>query len=38
MSPGKAAGLIERLWDFGDFVNLIEEWELRRDEPSNVRE
>jgi hypothetical protein len=27
MSPAMAARLGERLWDIGDIVNLIEEWE-----------
>jgi len=27
MSPAMACGLEQRLWDFGDIVKLIEEWE-----------
>jgi len=27
MSPAMAAHLTERLWDIGDVVKLIEEWE-----------
>jgi signal recognition particle GTPase len=27
MFPATAARLTERLWDIGDIVNLIEEWE-----------
>jgi hypothetical protein len=27
MSPAMAARLTETLWDIGDIVNLIEEWE-----------
>jgi len=27
MSPAMAARLTERLWDIGDVVKLIEEWE-----------
>jgi hypothetical protein len=27
MSPAKAARLTETLWDIGDIVKLIEEWE-----------
>jgi hypothetical protein len=27
MSPAMAAGLTDRLWDVGEIVNLIEEWE-----------
>ena len=29
MSPAMACGLEQRLWDIGDFVKLIEEWELK---------
>jgi hypothetical protein len=29
MSPAMAARLTERLWDIGDIVNLIEEWEIK---------
>jgi len=27
MSPAMACGLTERLWDIGNIVKLIEEWE-----------
>jgi hypothetical protein len=27
MSPAMAAGLTETLWDIGDILKLIEEWE-----------
>jgi hypothetical protein len=27
MSPAMACGLEQRLWDIGDIVQLIEEWE-----------
>ena len=27
MSPAMAARLTERLWDIGDIIKLIEEWE-----------
>jgi hypothetical protein len=30
MSPAKAAHLTERLWDIGDIVKLIEEWEAQQ--------
>jgi hypothetical protein len=29
MSPAMAARLTERLWDVGDIVKLIEEWEVQ---------
>jgi hypothetical protein len=29
MSPAMAARLIETLWDIGDIVRLIEEWEAQ---------
>jgi hypothetical protein len=29
MSPAMAARLTERLWDIGDIVKLIEEWEAQ---------
>jgi hypothetical protein len=29
MSPAMAAHLTERLWDIGDIVKLIEEWEAQ---------
>ena len=29
MSPAMAARLTDRLWDIGDIVNLIEEWEAK---------
>jgi hypothetical protein len=29
MSPAMAAHLKERLWDIGDIVKLIEEWEAQ---------
>jgi len=29
MSPAMAAHLAERLWDIGDIVNPIEEWEAQ---------
>jgi hypothetical protein len=29
MSPATAAHLTERLWDIGDIVKLIEEWEAQ---------
>jgi len=29
MSPAMAARLTDRLWDIGDFVKLIEEWETQ---------
>ena len=31
MSPGMAAHLADRLWDIGDIVKLIEEWESEND-------
>jgi hypothetical protein len=31
MSPAMAAGLETRLWDIGDIVKLIEEWEAGSD-------
>jgi hypothetical protein len=29
MSPASAAGLENRLWDIGDIVKLVEEWEAQ---------
>ena len=29
MSPAMACGLEQRLWDIGDIVKLIEEWETQ---------
>ena len=29
MSPAMAARITERLWDIGDIVKLIEEWEAK---------
>jgi hypothetical protein len=29
MSPAMACGLEQRLWDIGDIVKLIEEWEAQ---------
>jgi len=29
MSPAMAARLTERLWDIGDIIKLIEEWEAQ---------
>jgi hypothetical protein len=30
MSPAMAAGLTERLWDIGDIVSLVEQWESQK--------
>lgn len=28
MSPAMASGISDRLWDIGDIVKLVEEWEI----------